>query len=280
MFADGTLRRGGHRSRRRAQGGRARGVPARRSCRRASSRASTRRARSRRSRTRGPTAATSARSRSIPTPAPSRSMSYVIVDDVGTVINPVTLKGQIHGGVAQGVGQALMEQVVYEPGVGPAPDRARSWTTRCRAPTRSATCTSRATRCPTKLNPMGAKGAGEAGTVGALPVVINAVMTRSRRSACASSTCRPRPTACGRPSRTRQRARLNPRRLFRETDAPRCGQRPDPSHGAHAERLASDAGHRRPAPRDLRHHEARARPAPTPARRASCSCARPRRRPG
>ena len=38
-----------------------------------------------------------------------------IVDDVGTVINPITLKGQIHGGVAQGVGQALMEQVVYDP---------------------------------------------------------------------------------------------------------------------------------------------------------------------
>jgi len=43
---------------------------------------------------------------------------YGIADDVGTVINPLTLKGQIHGGVAQGVGQALMEQVVYEPGSG------------------------------------------------------------------------------------------------------------------------------------------------------------------
>src|SRR5206468_1200402 len=41
-------------------------------------------------------------------------VNYVVVDDVGTVINPVTLKGQIHGGVAQGVGQALMEQVGYE----------------------------------------------------------------------------------------------------------------------------------------------------------------------
>src|SRR5688572_25405392 len=39
---------------------------------------------------------------------------YIVVDDVGTVINPLTLKGQVHGGVAQGVGQALMEQVVYE----------------------------------------------------------------------------------------------------------------------------------------------------------------------
>ena len=44
--------------------------------------------------------------------------SYLVVDDVGTVINPLTLAGQIHGGVAQGVGQILMEQVVYEPGSG------------------------------------------------------------------------------------------------------------------------------------------------------------------
>ena len=42
-------------------------------------------------------------------------MSYLVVDDVGTVINPQGVKGQIHGGVAQGVGQILTEQVVYEP---------------------------------------------------------------------------------------------------------------------------------------------------------------------
>ena len=42
-------------------------------------------------------------------------LSYVVIDDVGTVVNPIGLKGQIHGGVAQGLGQALMEQVVYDP---------------------------------------------------------------------------------------------------------------------------------------------------------------------
>jgi len=42
-------------------------------------------------------------------------LRYAVVDDVGTVINPVGLKGQIHGGIAQGVDQALMEQVVYDP---------------------------------------------------------------------------------------------------------------------------------------------------------------------
>jgi carbon-monoxide dehydrogenase large subunit len=100
---------------------------------------------------------------------------YAIADDVGTVINPLTLKGQIHGGVAQGVGQALMEQVVYEPGSGQlltasfmeyAMPRADSF---CDMVIESHPV-------PTKLNPLGAKGAGEAGTVGALPAVINAVM--------------------------------------------------------------------------------------------------------
>src|SRR5262249_11613207 len=45
-------------------------------------------------------------------------VGYSVVDDVGTVVNPLTLKGQIHGGVVQGLGQALMERVVYEPDSG------------------------------------------------------------------------------------------------------------------------------------------------------------------
>ena len=56
----------------------------------------------------------SARSRSIPRPARSRSLRYSAVDDVGTVINPLLLEGQVHGGVAQGVGQALIENIVYD----------------------------------------------------------------------------------------------------------------------------------------------------------------------
>jgi carbon-monoxide dehydrogenase large subunit len=100
---------------------------------------------------------------------------YVVVDDVGTVINPLTLKGQIHGGVAQGVGQALMEQVVYDPDSGQlltgsfmdyAMPRADTF---CDIHVESQPV-------PTALNPLGAKGAGEAGTVGALPAVMNAVV--------------------------------------------------------------------------------------------------------
>ncbi|HEY3920474.1 MAG TPA: xanthine dehydrogenase family protein molybdopterin-binding subunit, partial [Stellaceae bacterium] len=90
-------------------------------------------------------------------------MSYAVVDDVGTVINPKLLKGQIHGGVAQGAGQALMEQVAYDPQSGQllsasfmdyAMPRADDF---CDVAIESQPV-------PTKLNPLGAKGAGEAGT--------------------------------------------------------------------------------------------------------------------
>ena len=102
-------------------------------------------------------------------------VSYVVVDDVGTVINPLTLKGQIHGGVAQGVGQALMEQVVYDPESGQLLTASFMDYAMPRADTLP-DMTIASNPVPTKLNPLGAKGAGEAGTVGALPAVINAVM--------------------------------------------------------------------------------------------------------
>jgi carbon-monoxide dehydrogenase large subunit len=100
---------------------------------------------------------------------------YAIADDVGTVINPLTLKGQIHGGVAQGVGQALMEQVVYEPGSGQLLTASFMEYAMPRADT-FCDMTIESHPVPTALNPLGAKGAGEAGTVGALPAVVNAVM--------------------------------------------------------------------------------------------------------
>jgi aerobic carbon-monoxide dehydrogenase large subunit len=102
-------------------------------------------------------------------------LNYVVVDDVGTVVNPIGLKGQIHGGVAQGLGQAVMEEVVYDRESGQllsgsfmdyAMPRAEDF------PYMSI----ESNPCPTKLNPLGAKGAGEAGTVGALPAIVNAVL--------------------------------------------------------------------------------------------------------
>jgi carbon-monoxide dehydrogenase large subunit len=102
-------------------------------------------------------------------------VAYTIVDDVGTVINPVTLKGQIHGGVAQGVGQALMEQVVYDPDSGQLLTGSFMDYAMPRADTLP-DMHIESHPVPTKLNPIGAKGAGEAGTVGALPAAINAIL--------------------------------------------------------------------------------------------------------
>ncbi len=102
-------------------------------------------------------------------------VSYVVVDDVGTVINPLTLHGQIHGGVAQGVGQILMEEVVYDAGSGQLLSASFMDYAMPRA---DAMCGIAITSnpVPTKSNPLGAKGAGEAGTVGALPAVMLAIM--------------------------------------------------------------------------------------------------------
>ena len=100
---------------------------------------------------------------------------YCVVDDVGTVINPLTLKGQIHGGVAQGLGQALMEQVAYDRETGQL--LSATFLDYC-MPRADDICSMpiESNPVPTKLNPLGVKGAGEAGTVGALPAVVNAVM--------------------------------------------------------------------------------------------------------
>jgi carbon-monoxide dehydrogenase large subunit len=105
----------------------------------------------------------------------ARLVRYVVVDDVGTVINPLTLKGQVHGGVAQGVGQALMERVAYDPESGQL--LSASFMDYC-MPRADDLCAIEvgSNPVPTPLNPLGAKGAGEAGTVGALPVVVSAVI--------------------------------------------------------------------------------------------------------
>jgi len=104
-----------------------------------------------------------------------RLLAYNVVDDVGTVINPLTLKGQIHGGIAQGVGQVLMEQVVYEPGSGQLLSASFMDYAMPRADTLCAVDVV-SNPVPTNRNPLGAKGAGEAGTVGALPAVMIAIM--------------------------------------------------------------------------------------------------------
>ena len=63
-------------------------------------------------------------------------LRYNVVDDVGTVMNPLLLEGQIRGGIAQGVGQLLMEDIHFDPETGQL-SPARSWITRCRGPATS-----------------------------------------------------------------------------------------------------------------------------------------------
>ena len=101
-------------------------------------------------------------------------LSYVVVDDVGTVVDPHALKGQIHGGVAQGAGQALMEAMRHDPETG----EPQAATFMDYAMPRAGDLPSIgvvSAPCPTATNALGAKGAGEAGTVGALAAVPSAI---------------------------------------------------------------------------------------------------------
>ena len=101
-------------------------------------------------------------------------INYVVVDDVGTVINPMTLKGQIHGGVAQGAGQILMEKIVYDEDSGQLLSASLMDYAIPRADD-MCDIIIHSNPVPTKRNPLGAKGAGEAGVVGAMPAVMNAI---------------------------------------------------------------------------------------------------------
>ena len=101
--------------------------------------------------------------------------AYSVVDDVGTVMNPLLLKGQIQGGVAQGLGQALFEDIRYEDGSGQLVTGSFMDYAMPRAEDMSM-IEVKSNPVPTRTNPLGVKGAGEAGNVGALPAVANAVV--------------------------------------------------------------------------------------------------------
>jgi carbon-monoxide dehydrogenase large subunit len=101
-------------------------------------------------------------------------LKLVAVDDGGVLINPLIVEGQIHGGLAQGIGQAMIEEAVYnESGqlvTGSFMDYAMP---------RAADFPRfelRNTVTPTPVNPLGAKGVGEAGTLGSTPSIVNAAV--------------------------------------------------------------------------------------------------------
>lgn len=102
-------------------------------------------------------------------------VGYNVVDDVGTIMNPMLLKGQIHGGVGQGLGQALMEDMRYDAESGQ--NVTSSFMDYCLPRADDFPMIEvKSNGVPTKTNPLGVKGAGEAGAVGALPAVTNAVI--------------------------------------------------------------------------------------------------------
>ncbi|WP_405468346.1 xanthine dehydrogenase family protein molybdopterin-binding subunit [Streptomyces canus] len=108
----------------------------------------------------------------------TRIRSYVAVDDVGRVINPMIVEGQVHGGLAQGIAQALYEEAVYDDQgnlvsgtmadylVPSAPDLPEFVTDR--------------TETPATTNPLGVKGVGEAGTIASTPAVVGAIVDALR----------------------------------------------------------------------------------------------------
>jgi carbon-monoxide dehydrogenase large subunit len=102
-------------------------------------------------------------------------LRYVIVDDFGATLNPLLLAGQVHGGTVQGIGQALMEDTIYDPASGQL--LSASFMDYAMPHASDAPDFIFETRnTPCKTNPLGVKGAGEAGAIGSCPSVMNAVV--------------------------------------------------------------------------------------------------------
>jgi carbon-monoxide dehydrogenase large subunit len=101
--------------------------------------------------------------------------NMIVVDDCGTVINPLLAEGQVHGGVAQGIAQALFEQVSYDPSSGqPITANLIDYLIPSAPDMPNYTAGRITTLCPN--NPLGAKGIGESGAVGSPPAVVNAIV--------------------------------------------------------------------------------------------------------
>jgi carbon-monoxide dehydrogenase large subunit len=101
-------------------------------------------------------------------------LRIVAVDDCGRIINPLLVRGQQHGGIAQGVAQALYEQVVYDDDGNPLTGNLMDYAIPSAAEFPSFEASN--TETPSPLNPLGAKGIGESATIGSTPAVQNAVV--------------------------------------------------------------------------------------------------------
>jgi carbon-monoxide dehydrogenase large subunit len=134
--------------------------------------------------------------------------SYVAIDDIGSVVNPLIVDGQVHGGIAQGIGQALYEEGVYD-------DDGNLVTTTMAdyiLPTAAdlPVFQTGRTETPATTNPLGVKGVGEAGTIASTPAVVNAVIDALRPLG-----VRDVPMPC------------TPERVWRAVELARMGRAPD-----------------------------------------------------
>ncbi len=107
-------------------------------------------------------------------------VKYTTVDDVGRVVNPLIVAGQVHGGIAQAVGQALLENTRYDPDSGQLLTGSLMDYCVPRADDLPSIDTYTDETTPCKINPLGAKGVGELGTVGGTPTVMNALIDALR----------------------------------------------------------------------------------------------------
>lgn len=101
-------------------------------------------------------------------------LRHVTVDDSGRILNPILAEGQIHGGVAQGIAQALYEEILYDDQGNPLTGSLLTY--QMPSATDLPDIQANRTETPTDLNPLGAKGIGESGTIGSTPAVQNAVV--------------------------------------------------------------------------------------------------------
>ena len=104
----------------------------------------------------------------------TRVVRHIAVDDCGRILNPLLVEGQVHGGVATGISQALYEEATYDAGGNPRNTNFADYA--IPAATELPRFETAHTETPTPLNPLGAKGIGESGTIGAAPAVQSAVL--------------------------------------------------------------------------------------------------------
>ena len=124
-----------------------------------------------------------------------RLARMVTCDDAGRILNPLLVEGQRHGGIAQGVAQALYEEVRYDEEGNPVTSNLADYAMISAPELPSFELVSMET--PTPMNPLGAKGIGESGTIGSTPAVQSAVSTPCHTSASATSTSPAPRSACG-----------------------------------------------------------------------------------